>query len=126
MAKRGRLGVLKYDTAVVDAKDVTNDGSATEIETTSRSSGGFKTFIQGLKDMTVDFGMNWDETDAGFIKIAAAYLAGSEAAFSAFDQDGKGFSGNAIVSKFQRTEELDGVMQLSVTLKPSGPISFSL
>ena len=71
---------------------------AGEVETTARNTAGWKQFKQGLREGTLDIDILWIMSDAQNIAIRTAYLNESVIAWQAVDEDGYGWSGNAIVT----------------------------
>jgi len=124
MAQRGRLAVLKVGGITIDlVRDVTNDLTASEIDTTSRSTTGWKTFLQGLKEMGISFEMIHDPSNAGFGVLETGFDTGNSVTFSVLDKFGSGYTGTAVVTGFTRSEPLDGVITQNVTIKPDSAVT---
>lgn len=110
-------------TVVGKAQNVELTGSAAEIDVTTRSSDGWKEFIQGLKEWGASIDQLWVPTDTGLQALRDAWLTGDELAATFLDPDGNGFSGQIIVTGLNKGEPLDGAAVLPVTIKGTGPLS---
>lgn len=119
----GFNAVLKSGaTTIGKAKDVELDATATEVETTTRMSGGWKEFVAGLKEFSITIDQLFVISDVGLILLRDAFLNSTEIAFSMEDENEDGFSGNAIVTNLKFAQPLDGAIMLPVTLKGTGAL----
>lgn len=105
------------------AQDVELSMSATEIDITTRNDSGWKKFIQGLKEWGATVDHLWVPTDAGLGAIRDAYINGTELAGTFFDDSGKGFSGQVLVTGMTFPQPLDDGVDLNVTLKGTGALT---
>lgn len=108
-----------------EAKDVDFNKQADEIDTTTRSSGGWKEFIQGLKEWDIDAGHLYVPSDAQILALQNAFLNGTVVAVEVEDPDGNNWSGNAIVTNISDAEPLDNAVMISVTLKGTGALTYT-
>lgn len=100
-------------------RDVTLNVESTEAETTTRGTGGFKTYAAGLKDATVEFNMKWDPSNAGFEAIRDAYVGRTAVALKILDgAAGEGLDADFVITKFNRSENLDEKIEVAVTARP--------
>ena len=127
MPSAGYSGVLTIDgNTLTEARDVTASLSVDEIEVTNRGSSGFKEFIAGLMEMTIDFDMVWESTmSTAGQAIRTAFMAKGTVAFEMLDDDGEGFTGTAIVTKYDKGEPLADAQTVSVTLRPTAAITIA-
>lgn len=101
-------------------RDVTLTLESTEGETTTRATGGFKTYAAGLKDATVEFNMKWDPSNAGFKAIRDAYVGRTMVALKILDKaNGEGLDADFVITKFTRAENLDEKVEVAVTARPA-------
>jgi len=116
--------VLTFGGNVVGkAQDVDLTMSATEIDVTTRDAGGWKKFIQGLKEWGLTTDQLWVPTNAALQAIRDAYLNGTEVAITVLDEDGFGWSGCVIVSGLGSPQPLDDGVQLNATMKGTGALT---
>ena len=119
----GFNAVLKSGaTTIGKAKDVELDVTASELDTTTRMSGGWKEFIQGLKEWNITVDQLFIVSDAGLILLRDAFLNGTQIAVSMEDENDDGFSGTVIVTNMKFAQPLDGAIMLPVTLKGTGAL----
>lgn len=132
-AKMGFTGKLFYFagllsgtptwTEATNVKDLTKTGSATEVDTTTRASAGFKSTDAGLIDAGISFEIQYDTADGFFSALRTAFFARSTVAIKCLDggtaTSGKGLVFDGAVTQFEISEPLDGAMTVSVTIKPS-------
>jgi predicted secreted protein len=128
MAKAGfscHLTVGGTPSTVGTAQDVDLSMSGKEIEVTARSSGGWKEYIQGLKEADLTIGTLWVPTDTAYAALQAAFIAGTVMAFSYLDAStaGKGFSGNMIVTEIGPKQPLNGTVTCSIKCKVTGALT---
>ncbi len=104
------------------ARDVMPKSKANEIDVSTRDSGGWKDFIQGLKEWDASVDQLWVPTDAAVGALLDAFNNGTTLAVRFIDPNGFGFEGECIVTAFDQSEPLDGALSASVTLKGRGPL----
>jgi len=125
MAKVGFVGVLRLGGQVIgEARDVTLNTSAEMVETSKRSDAGWKTWLQGWKEWTVDFDAIFENVSPGLDVIRTAYLAGGSISLSMLDDDGEGITGTVLVESWPKGEPLKDAMTRTVTLRGTGPFQY--
>jgi len=122
----GYLGVVQWNSQeVLYAKDVNLDLSASDVDKTNRSHGGWRGRRTGLKQWGVNFVMESESGDSVHAAMLADWVASTTRTCSAADGDGNTVSGNAWIQTFNRSEPLDGVITTNVTIIGDGPPSIS-
>ena len=115
-------------TEITNARDVTVSLSAAEADATTRGNSGWRATIATLRDAEVSFEMVWKTSDASFTAIKNAFLSNVADTdlrlleFGVLDQDrgegtAQGILGAFSITGFERTEALEEVQMVSVTLK---------
>ena len=125
--KKGTDAVLYYGAAgsratnlLENVRDVTLNLDKSEVDVTTRAGSGWKQTIGGLKDASIEFDMIWDDEDAGFTALQAAFFNDTAVALLCLDQiNGKGLDADFAITKFSRSEALDDALKVSVTAKPT-------
>jgi len=107
---------------VTNVRDVTLNLEAGEADVTVRGGDGWRQTVPTLKDLSLEFEMIWDTSDADFTAIQAAFLAGSSLEFVALDgavdeAGNEGIRATFMVGSFTRNESLEEALTVSVTLK---------
>lgn len=119
----GLLSATPTWTEATNVKDLTKTWSATEVDTTTRGSAGFRSTDAALIDAGITLEIQYDTADAFFTALRTAFLARSTVAVKCLDggtaTSGKGLVADMAVTQFEISEPLDGAMTVSVTLKPS-------
>lgn len=96
------------------------------IETTSRDSGGWKTFMNGLKDTDeLSFTAVWDQTNAQHTAIRTKTGQTATTNFRIISSDftdGWRFAG--LITQSQVVGPMDDFARLEFTIKPSGVSTF--
>lgn len=116
----GTFGAPSW-TEITNVKDVTLTLEKDEIDVTTRGSGGYKEFVDGLIDATIDFNMIWDTTDAAFTAIRTAFFAKSAVEFLVLDDgttDGQGLRATCMIKSFSRGETLGEALTVDVSIRP--------
>jgi hypothetical protein len=68
---------------------------------------------------SIDFDILWDETNASFSAIWTAFTTRASRAFLCLPKaGGKGLDADFKVTKFERTEDVEGIVMAAVTIKP--------
>lgn len=106
-------------TEATNVKDLTLDLSASEIDASTRGNGGYKGYLRGLKDVGISGKSNWNSTDTFLTALRTSFINGTAVAIKALDSaSGSGPDGDFICTKFPRSENLDGVMEIDWSVKP--------
>lgn len=125
--QKGYLCTLTVDDGapktVAKARDVKLTADGKEIDVSSRSGAGWKEFLQGLKEWALSVDQVWVADDTGLAALQAAFLSGDVLAAELLDADGYGFSGDVIVTKFERGEPLEAGVMCPVELKGTGALA---
>lgn len=112
---------------IANVKDLTLNMDKDETDVTTRASGGWKEFVDGLIDGSVDFSMLWDPADADFTALQTAFFAKTPIEFAIMDGiiTGAGSTGNQglkafmMIKSFTRNENLGEALMVDVTIRPS-------
>lgn len=131
--KLGRNGKLYYNagsygsptwTEVTLARDVTTNLDAETADADHRGAGSFGADVVVKLTAGVDFELIWDTSNAVFLVLLNAFLAGSAVEFLVLDgavgtTGSRGVRASCNVTKFTRSEPLREIMKASVTIKPT-------
>ena len=107
------------------AKDVELNLEAGEADATDRGSGGWREFLAALKDASIEFEINHDSSDAGYVALRTAFFASTNAIeILALEGDvavagNEGLRATCAVFGFSRSEPLDSTVSESLSLKPT-------
>jgi len=93
-----------------------------EADVTTRANLGWKQSLATLKECELTFDMPLDPTDAGYIAVRAAYLAGSVIGLAAMTGSksvagNEGPVGDFTITNFGRSEPIEEAQNVSVTAK---------
>ena len=113
-------------TELSEIKDVSFNLTKDTADATVRSSGGFREYVDGLKDVNVSFKMLWDNAADGYDELLAAYQNNTSIEILCVDgvtpppsgESIKGVRMTCMVSNFTRDETLGEVMWSDVELRP--------
>ncbi len=103
-------------------------GEADEIEvTTLNEPGGYKKYIQGLKDAgTLSIGGFKEPTDAGQAKLVELYASGAVVEWTVSYSDGSSAAFQGFIKKFNFNETTtNGALGWSVDIRISGGVTYS-
>lgn len=107
-------------TELTNVRDVTINSEDTEVDVTTRASGGHRAVVQGLRTYTIEFEMVWDTSDTGFNALRDAFLNRTAIGIKAFElAAGQGPQFDGVVLTMTRNEPLDDVDTASITVKPT-------
>jgi predicted secreted protein len=102
--------------------------TADEIEDTVYGAGGWKTFVQGLKDAgTFDLTVNYDEDASGNTRLTQAFVSGGSAQYTITFPDSSTLIFTAFVSGIGIAVPKDEKVQRTFTMRIDGktPPAFS-
>lgn len=110
-------------TEIDNVKDLTLSLDKDEVDLTTRGSGGFKEFADGLIDASVEFQMVWDTSDANFTALQTAFFAKTAVEFLVLDGSSatagnQGLRVTCMVKSFSRSETLGEALMVDVTIRP--------
>lgn len=108
-------------TELSNIKDVILNFDKAEVDTSTRANSGWRTKASSLKDCSIDIEMQCKTGDAGLTAIKNSWLNNTVVAMAfltaAYDEEGaEGPIGDFSVTKFTRSEPLEGVITYSATL----------
>jgi predicted secreted protein len=106
-----------------NVKDLTLSLEKDETDVTTRASGGWKEFVDGMKDATVEFGMLWDTGDADFDAFQGAFINNTAVEVLVLDglvatAGAEGLRATMMVKSFTRNENLGEALMVDVSLRP--------
>jgi predicted secreted protein len=118
----GTYAVPVWD-LVGNVKDLTLSLEKDETDVTTRSGGGWKEFVDGMKDATVEFGMLWDTGDADFDAFQGAFINNTAVEVLVLDglvatSGSEGLRATMMVKSFTRNENLGEALMVDVSLRP--------
>jgi hypothetical protein len=115
----GSGGVASYSTPMNNVLDLTLNLEHNEAEITCRGS-EWDLFALTTKKCEISFEMIWDEDDADFEDILAAWVGKTVINMKCLSSsDGAGIDAEWQVFKLERSEPLKDVIKASVTIKPT-------
>ena len=105
-------------------KDLTIPLDKSDFDLSTRGNGGYRAYAGTLKDVQIDFNMVWDPSDADQEALRDAYLNNTAIEFLFLDglvatTGSQGPRLSMIVTKFERTENLEEALMVNVSLKPA-------
>jgi hypothetical protein len=113
-------------TELTNVKNVTLNNTKAEADATTRTNNGWKAVVATLKEASIEFEMVWDPADTGLAAIYGSYMANTVLGIACVDgtmtgqgANPNGFKADCMVSSVSREENLEGVMTLKVTVKPT-------
>lgn len=116
--KSGGIAAGGSWTAITNAKDVTVNGEKGEADVTTRANNGYRARKGALKDLTIDFEMVWDTSDAAFNAMRDSFYNGTLIGIQALDVlNGQGPQMDMEVFGFNKKEPLEEAQSVSITLK---------
>lgn len=119
----GSYGSPSWD-LISNVKDLTLNLDKDETDVTTRASGGFKEFVDGLIDASIEFSMLWDTADTNFTAIRTAFFAKTAVEFLILDGDegtagSQGLRVTCMVKGFTRNEALGEALMVDVNIRPT-------
>lgn len=133
--QRGTDGKLYYNSGTYDSptwtevknvRDLNIPDIFTESDVTTRGSGGVRQMAAGLREVSVEFQMLFDEDDADYQYFRAAYNARTKIDIAAMSGDittngSQGPRGYFQVFEFPNNQPLAEHQMIDVVLKPTRP-----
>ena len=125
----GYEGVLYYNSGtptvpvwspIDTVRDVTVKLDANTVDDTSRTTNGWRSRKQGLKQWGADFEMIYDPSNVAWQNVRASFFDGTEIEILALDQDisidgAEGLQGVVEVTNFEKAEPLEDVQSNSTS-----------
>lgn len=111
-------------TLITNIFDVKLNRSRDKTELNTRGNGDIKSYVGGMQDISITFGMNWIKSAAGFSILNAAFTGKTEIFFAALDglaatAGSTGPAGNWMVTKFDTDQSNPNIVKVDVELSPS-------
>ncbi len=105
------------------AKDVTLNLEKSDVDVTTRGSGGFTEYADGLIDASVEFSMLYDTADSAFSAFESAFFNKTSVDMAIMDGDvsttgSEGLRAIMMVGSFTRNETLGEALMVDISLKP--------
>ena len=119
----GKTTTIADSVGVIANVDAIGDLSLTadEIEDTVYGTGGWKTFVQGLKDAgTFDLTVNYGKDTSGNTRLTQAFVSGDSEQYTITFPDGATFKFSAFVSGVSLASPKDEKIQRTFTLRLDG------
>lgn len=108
-------------TEAPNVKDVKVNISASAISRTTREHLGFNSVQQGLRDLSIEFQVPWNNTDAFCAALRTAVWTGSSVWFRVADAAlGEGPEGEFVITDFPRNEAMNDGMVCDVKAEFGG------
>ena len=109
---------------IVNVKDLSLNLDKDEVEITTRASNGFKEFVDGLIDASVEFQMVWNTADPDFTALQTAFFAKTSIEFLVLDglrttSGTQGLRATCMVKNFSRSETLGEAIMVDITIRPT-------
>jgi hypothetical protein len=109
---------------ICNVKDLTLSMEHGETDVTTRCGAGFREYVAGLTDVTIDFGMIYDPSDTAWEFLRAAFFDKSAEEFLILDgpnnvAGSEGLRLHAFVKSFTRNETLGEALMTDVSLRPT-------
>lgn len=109
----------KATNLINNVKDLTLNLDSAEADVSTRGS-DYKLTAPTLKNLSIEFGMIVDPSDANYVAIKNAWLNNTPLAFLCLDKEGgEGPDADFAVTAVPREEALEGVEMINVTIKPT-------
>ena len=107
-------------TPSIEMKLVTNltpNGTLEAIDATDRSTGGYKSYLPGLKDYQIDGTLHWDNANANINLFRLAWLQHTTIAVFANDGNGGGLDADFIVTSWKENQQNNAPISYDFTLQ---------
>ena len=115
---------------VLPTRDVKSNCVMNEIDASVRGGNGWQQNVPGLKNLTLEFNLLWDSTDASLTAISDAYFANPPTTIEFLALSGpigtagnKGIRAVCYVTNFSRNEGLEEAVTVDVTAKPAAGVN---
>ena len=102
-------------------KDATTGDETEKVDETTRANAHRKAYGYGMRDTPLSFEIAYDEANAGFLVLRAAYYAQTFVAVASVAgaiATADGVAGNWMIANFTRNEPIGDHMTVSVELAP--------
>lgn len=110
-------------TELTNIRDLSLNMTNAEADVTTRGSGGFELTLATLTSAEINFDMVYDTADTGFVKMQNAFFNKTNLplAFLSGNKTSTNSAGlwiDAMVTKFEKSENLADAQMVSVSVKP--------
>lgn len=129
MAQKGRLFILKDasgspEVTIAKCRSTSISISGETVDVTNKDSSGYRELLSeaGIRSASVSVSGVYVGTET---TLQSLVMSGATNAFTLIDEDGDYFSGNFIVSSFEKGGEYNGEVTFSATLESAGVITFT-
>lgn len=109
---------------IENCRDLSLGDSMTEVDVSARDGGGFNLTDVALQALELSFQMIGDYSDADFVAFQTAYYARTPLLLATCSgliatSGTQGVKMPVKITKFEKSEELDGVTMFDITIKPT-------
>ncbi len=121
LLSRGASGAaINTLTAVTNVKDLSLSMEKGEADTSTRAAGGWRTTLGTLKSATLEFGMNFDVTNADVDAFQQAFFNNTILALAVLDAtSGEGLIADWTITGFSVEQPLEDTQVVTITAKPA-------
>lgn len=123
------IKVLVYvdDTAIAESLSASIEFSTNEIDTTTKSSGGWSEMLPGVRSWSItDNGLKeWGTASGNTATLEDTWINRTKIAvkFATADSGDRGFQGDAYITSLSESADIDSGATYDVTITGTGPIS---
>lgn len=108
----------KATTEMEDVQDVNLNLGSSEVDVTTRGSKGWKEYIRGLKDASLEFDLLYNSTSGSEYKqLLNSYLNGTAISLLAGESENDGLDADWVIVEFNKSQPRDDASKVSVTAK---------
>lgn len=123
MPVKGFNGVLKAGTKTVAyARDVELALDSDDIDVTTRNSAGWKEFLQGLKEWTLEIAQLYVSDDDAIQVLIDSWMNGTPVAIAIKDDADQGFDGTGYVKSLRFAQPLTDAVGIPATIRGTGAL----
>lgn len=111
-------------TLICNVKDLTLTMESAETDVTTRCGSGFREYVAGLTDVTIDFSMLYDPSDSTWEALRGHFFAKTAVEMLVLDgpvatAGSEGLRATCFVKSFTRNETLGEALMTDVSLRPT-------
>lgn len=108
---------------ISNVTDLTLGATQEKVDVTTRASGGFREYLQGMIEASVSFKMVYDTGDVAFEDIQEAFWNKTPIEIAVMDgliatSGSEGLRAHMMVEAFDREENIGGVLMVNVQMSP--------
>lgn len=112
-------------TVVGGQRSATINRASDTIETTAKTSQGYKEFVTGFKEWSIEADGLIVPDDTGYSELESAYLAGDTVHVQLLYPSGDYYDGTAVITDFPMEVPYDDMATYSVTLQGTGALALT-